>query len=491
MAGYVQVWVDEPATELDPRRETIVAFSIGGNPGSWPALRGAWPALRGAWPALRGAWPALRGAWPALRGAWPSSRGSAAPLASPGGQMLFFTNNPASIPKGNLYTIQSMASLPPLPAGKTAIGQGYSLVASPNVTQVITGSISFQYLSIDVLVEQANEDQLTIHFWNGNSWEALGTVRSPYYNTASTPSRGPGVYALLADVTTPHLEAIDPPMAINEVTTTLTISGHDFLPPVDVMLIGPTTTYTLPVLSVSPISITAIVTQGLPAHEYQVMVINRYDAPSPVSMPFALYSPSTACFYDFFASGSSKWQRSGAWNIVTLPSGEQAMTDSPAGNYDNAVPPAITATTSITTAEFSLNQCSHPVLTFRHDYVIAKVGSSQDVGRVEISTDYGATWTMLASYSGGGPYHGAMATGLDDGIPVLGWEWIDVQWKPVEIDLSAYTGTLRLRFSLEVDRYISDRGWIIDNVMVITKPSRPPIYLPIILRSGSQIRRLR
>jgi hypothetical protein len=473
MAGYVQVWIAEP----DPRRETIVAFSIGGNPGSWPMLRGGWPMLRGGWPMLRGGWPMLRGGWPMLRGGWPSSRGSAAPLASPGGQMLFFTHNPASIPEDNLYTIQSMAGLPPLPADKKAIGQGYSLVASPNVTQVITGSISFQYLGIDVLVEQANERQLTIHFWNGNSWEALETMQSPDYNMASTPSRGPGVYALLAGVTRPQLEALDPSTAINEITTTLTIRGHDFLPPVDVKLISLTTTYTLPVLSASPFSITTIVTQGLPAHEYQVMVVNRYDdAPAPTSLPFALYDPAPACFYDFFSSGSSQWQRSGAWDIVTLSNGEQAMTDSPMGNYDNAIPPAITATTSITTTEFRLDKCAHPVLTFRHDYVIAKVGSSQDVGRVEISTDQGATWATLASYRGGGPYASAVKAGSD--------EWSDVQWKPTEINLSAYTGTLRLRFSLEVDGYISDRGWVLDNVMVIAKPSWPPIYLPIILRSG-------
>jgi hypothetical protein len=200
MMGHAQVWVDESATETDPRREAMVAYVIGGNPGDWPAIRGSWPAIRGSWPAIRGSWPAIRGSWPAIRGSWPSSRGSSAPLVSPGGQMILFTGNGTPIPEGDLYTIQSMASLPSLPAGRQVIGQGYSLVASPNVTQMITGSISFQYMSMDVLVEQADEERLTIYYWDENTWRALDTVRSPYYNMVSARSQGPGIYALMSSI---------------------------------------------------------------------------------------------------------------------------------------------------------------------------------------------------------------------------------------------------------------------------------------------------
>ncbi|CAG0931280.1 hypothetical protein TFLX_02063 [Thermoflexales bacterium] len=472
MLGHVQIWIDEPATEDNPRREAMVTYSLGGNPGNWLALRGGWPALRGGWPALRGGWPALRGGWSA-------SRSSSAPLASPGGQMLFFTADPTSIPEGNLYTMGGMTGLPPLPTGKTAIGQGYSLIASPNVTQLITGSISFQYLSMDVLAEQADEEQLTIHYWDGQTWQALETIRSPYFNMVSAPSHGPGVYALMVGVTIPQIEAIDPVQAVNNVTTTLTISGHDFLPPVDALLIGSTTTHTLLLVSVSPISITAIITPDLPAHEYRVQVINRYDASfydasSSGSLPFALYDPAAACFYDFFESGSSKWQRSGTWNIITLPKGNQALTDSPGNSYGVTVSPTLSATTSNTSAAFSLNGCSHPILTFRHDYVIDNRPPSQDGGRVEISTDNGVTWRELARYAGG------LRTSLSKVL--VDSEWADVQWKDVEIDLSAYTGTVRLRFTLEVDRVGADRGWVLDQVMVRAKPHGTQVFLPAILR---------
>lgn len=393
--------------------------------------------------------------------------------------MLFFTADPTSIQEGNLYTIESMAGLPPLPTGKTAIGQGYSLIASPNVAQLITGSISFQYLSMDVLTEQANENQLMIHFWKGQVWQALDTVRSPYFNMVSAPSHGPGVYALLTGVTIPQLETIDPVQAVNDVTATLTIGGRDFLPPVDVLLIGPTTTHTLPIVSVSPISITAVLTPDLPAHQYQVQVVNRYDASfydasSSGSLPFALYDSADACFYDFFESGSGKWQRSGLWDIIALPNGTQALTDSPGGSYGVAVSPTLTATTGSTSAAFSLSGCPHPVLTFRHDYVIDNRFPSQDGGRVEISTDDGATWHELARYTGG------LRTSL--GKATIDSEWTDAQWKDVEIDLSAYTGTVRLRFDLEVDRVGADRGWVIDDVLVRAKLQSNQVFLPVVLK---------
>jgi hypothetical protein len=79
----------------------------------------------------------------------------------------------------------------------------------------------------------------------------------------------------------------------------------------------------------------AVGNAGLPAREYQVRVVNG-DGGVAVGGSFALYDPAEACFYDFFESGASRWQRGGEWDIITLPSGEQAITDSPTGPYKNA-----------------------------------------------------------------------------------------------------------------------------------------------------------
>jgi hypothetical protein len=152
------------------------------------------------------------------------------------------------------------------------------------------------------------------------------------------------------------------------------------------------------------------------------------------------------------------------------------MTDSPAGNY-NSVPPGqvLTRTTAITSAVFSLakNDCPKPILSFQHDFVIARVGDSRDVGRVEISTNGGATWTRLASYSGGGIFG-------SEPRAVNSQEWRDVAWRQAKFDLSPYAGSkkVRLRFSLEVDQTVSDKGWVIDQVLVTA--GAKPITLPVI-----------
>jgi len=116
--------------------------------------------------------------------------------------MIFFTENPLVFQEGQFYTIQGMAGLPPLPAGRTVIGQGYSLVATPG-TPVLTGSVSIQYLSNDVLNAGASEEQLTLYYYTGTTWSALPTVRDTYFNLATAPSQGVGVYALMASEQVP------------------------------------------------------------------------------------------------------------------------------------------------------------------------------------------------------------------------------------------------------------------------------------------------
>jgi hypothetical protein len=44
---------------------------------------------------------------------------------------------------------------------------------------------------------------LTLYFWNGAIWTALNTVLDTYFNLASAPSQGEGVYALMASVKIP------------------------------------------------------------------------------------------------------------------------------------------------------------------------------------------------------------------------------------------------------------------------------------------------
>jgi hypothetical protein len=462
--GHLYIWLDQAASEDDPRPEAIVAYSIGGSLGSRPgdgSRRTGGPLHVGA------------------------------PLVSSDGQMIFFTQKPVMFEPGQFYIVQTMASLPTLPAGKKALGSGYSLAASPG-TQAIAGSISFQYLSVDALaagLSQADEASLTIHYWDGYHWSALDTIRDSYYNLVSAPSHGPGVYALLAGSAPPLITGLLPSLATTDLTTTLTVTGAGFLAPLHVVLAETTAPYTPAYTLTGRLAGQGLVTADLPpgvlpAAEYALHVVNGDGTASVAPRTLALFAPQEgACFYDFFESGPNQWQADGEWGIVALPGGGHALTDSPAGNYASATPPALLRTTSITSSVFSLAGCQEPVLTFRHDYLLAWLGLTVDVAWVEISSDGGETWSDLQAYTGGGIYdifpagqRAGRRIGLSSyagalvpdpaGPGAASGEWANPDWKSVEISLAGYSGAVRLRFSLVVDQYASDKGWLIDDVVV-------------------------
>jgi len=211
MVGTIRLWVDEASTEDNPRRETMVSYMIGGNPGR---RRGRGADLRGSGGRRRGRGADVRegrrrGRGGDVREGRRRGRGGnirirQGSMLSSDGQMFFFNVNPVTFDEGQFYTIQDMAGLPPLPPGRTVIGHGYNMVATPG-TPLMDGSISFEYMGKDVVAAGGDEDALTIYFWDGNEWSALQTLRDPYYNLVSAPSQGPGVYVLLSSVEIPIL----------------------------------------------------------------------------------------------------------------------------------------------------------------------------------------------------------------------------------------------------------------------------------------------
>ena len=96
-------------------------------------------------------------------------RAGGAPIVSPDGQMIFFTENPIAFQEGQFFTVQGMAGLPPTSPGRTVIGQGYRLIATPG-TPLPEGSVSIQYLSNDVLVAGVDENRLSIYYYTDTTW---------------------------------------------------------------------------------------------------------------------------------------------------------------------------------------------------------------------------------------------------------------------------------------------------------------------------------
>ncbi len=483
LSGHIQIWVDEAATEQDPRREAIVAFSIGGNPGAERTGAERTGGKRGGGAERTGA--ERTGAERTGAERTGAKRGNAA-VISPDGQMIVFNNADVTFAEGEFYTVQTMASLPELPPGKTTVGAGYNLFATNKNT--ISGSVSIQYQENNVLTEQVEENELTIHYWNGTIWEVVEGHRDSFFNLVSAPSQGPGIYALLAGVAPLQITNVTPPLATNDSDTIVTIDGVYFLPPNVVTLVDPTdaaNVHTLTISSIFSNSIAVTVPAGLPAREYRVNVTNGDGGVANPDGEFALFAPLEACFYDFFESGTQQWTRAGDWDVVILPDGQRAMTDSPSGAYKNASDYGAGLTTfaaTITSNAFAIDgDCINPSLAFRHDYAIVNLAGSEDQGLVEISKDGGATWTTLQSFTGG-------IAGLETSS-VESTEWTTVAWEEVNIDLADYIGeTVQLRFNLVVnDDSLASKGWIIDDVRIQGDGAPgPPIptklYLPLVFK---------
>ncbi len=180
LEGKVQVYVNETGTEDNPRREAMTPFAVGGNPGYSRIGGGGYSRIGGG----------------------ASARSGNAPLLSPDGSLIYFTRNEITFTVGTLFTVQSMSGLPDIPSGRTLVGQAYRILASPGAT-LPDGSISLQYYQTDVTNSGLTETDLQLYYYDGAAWQALETIVDSYYNLASSPSSGPGIYALLASIRLP------------------------------------------------------------------------------------------------------------------------------------------------------------------------------------------------------------------------------------------------------------------------------------------------
>lgn len=401
------------------------------------------------------------------------------PFSSGDGSVLIYP--PENLPPDAFVVLQTATSLPQLPPGLKPIGRAYRVRSSVEDTDFTGASLTFQYLGLEVLLAGGPdaEESLAVHYWDGASWTRLDTILNPTQNFASAPLPGPGLYVLTVGRLAPQISAITPAWGDSGQVYTLTISGDNFMQPLAVNLQGEAGGYPLTVTGVSSQVVTVKTPLELPVDLYDLEVINAGGLSDTLLAAFALYTAQPqACFFDDFQSGMGKWATSGEWGIVRSGDGREAATDSPGASYLNAQP-GTTRTTTITSQPFSLLGCTNPALAFAHDYRLAiGPGDYQDWGWVEISTDDGQTWQLLESCTGGGSY-----------VVIAADEWSQVNWGTEELNLAQAgvptdSTTVRLRFNLVVDAEGSDRGWIIDQVLVATGQSQPPskIYLPIVLK---------
>jgi hypothetical protein len=142
---------------------------------------------------------------------------------------------------------------------------------------------------------------------------------------------------------------------------------------------------------------------------------------------------------DLETAGTLGWGRVGPWAVTTesAHSPTHAWSDSPSGTYE----PEAMAT--IFSPTINLQQASAPALTFWHRFDFAADGF--DRGLVRITTDGGASYTELQSYTG-----------------------TDATWRQVTIDLTPYAGASAVNIVFEIVSNGSQTGdgWYLDDIRV-------------------------
>ncbi len=146
----------------------------------------------------------------------------------------------------------------------------------------------------------------------------------------------------------------------------------------------------------------------------------------------------------------------------------------------------------LTTLPLDLGAFIHPKLTFAHWYDIEESSTPNiawDGGNVKISTDGGATFTLIRPV---GDYPDSISVNTTSnalaGQPV--YSGTSGGWLLAEFDLSAFAGeTVILKFDFGSDGSVTYDGWYIDSVSVVDEATAPtpPANLTVLDNVGKVV----
>jgi hypothetical protein len=175
----------------------------------------------------------------------------------------------------------------------------------------------------------------------------------------------------------------------------------------------------------------------------------------------------------FAASQYGDWE----WGVpISGPngahSGQRVWATNLEGQYADG------SNSTLDTDSLSLLNATEATLTFWHWYRIEySDGTYWDGGNVKISTDGGQTFELL--YPEGG-YDGVATNPVCPvyGEPVFGGPASTGNfWHQETFDLSAYYNrTVIIRFHFGSDAYVTDVGWYLDDVLLVTPQSEVPLF---------------
>lgn len=175
-SAYVQLFVDETASEGDPRRETLVDYGVGGSGAQGPAH-------------------------------WFGG----VPVISSDGKAEFARQTDVFLERGEFIALQSMAGTPRPPIGRQIVGQAYRLVALPR-SLADEGYVTLHVRSPRGFARNVQAlPEVVVAFWDGTIWTPIKSVNLDDLidgRLAIAPAQGMGVYALLLSEDTPPTNQI-------------------------------------------------------------------------------------------------------------------------------------------------------------------------------------------------------------------------------------------------------------------------------------------
>jgi hypothetical protein len=169
--GFVHLWVEEADAPAEgrPRRELVVDYQVGGNPGRiWGRN--------------------------APRGNPGRIWGRNAPILSPDGAALLFFRSDLALQEGQLFALQTVASPPAPPAWARPVGRAYRVGANAQLS-LADSSLILSYPGDEV--DQRAEAGLAMYRWDGGAWARLQGRHDPVRNEVSAAAGQPGIYALM------------------------------------------------------------------------------------------------------------------------------------------------------------------------------------------------------------------------------------------------------------------------------------------------------
>jgi len=166
-----------------------------------------------------------------------------------------------------------------------------------------------------------------------------------------------------------------------------------------------------------------------------------------------IYGSPINVFYDE-CNDLSLWETS-SWDLSysEYHSAESSITDSPSGSYGNNQNSSVTLS-----QEIDLSNSAFALLRFWAKWDIE---ADYDFVQVKISTNGGSSWQPMA-----GKYTEMASSYQPSGEPV--YDGTQNEWVQEEILLDAFNGeTIKLRFTLESDTYVTEDGFYFDDVEVL------------------------